>query len=823
MPETDFPSQARLVIVGGGIVGCSAAYHLARLGWRDIVVVDKGGLPYNDGSTSHAPGSMYITNFSHMMTRFAVQSTQVYGALPEFEAGRPLFRPTGGLEVAYTEERLQDLKRKHGVASSYGVESHLLTAQETAPHIPIMDPAVIHGSFYVPGDANVIPWHVAGSLAREAERLGGTRFVENAAVTDIEVERGRIGAVVTERGTIRCEQALLCTNIWAPVIGDKIGLAIPLRAAQHQYTISDRLPELSEHARENGGREIVHPILRHQDYSMYFRQHWDAYGIGNYRHAPLMVQPHSVGKTAKRPFTAEHFEIASQAAAELLPPLRNARLVEKFNGMFAFTVDGFPVMGESLVAGLWTAVGVWITHAGGVGKAIAEWMTAGEAEIDVHEADIDRFLPFQKTRRYVDLRCAQNYREVYDIIHPAQPIDEPRNVRASPFHPRLLEQGGDFIQNAGYEIAQWYEANAGLLDRYGPRIPQRSGWEARYWSPIQGAEHLEVRNNVGLFNVGTLAVIEVAGPAATDFLERMAANRIERPIGKIIYTSLLTPKGGIASDLTIVRLDRERYWVITGGALLARDIARLRRHAPDDGSVSITDRSSRYTPIGLWGPNARRVLESVSDHDVSNAAFPYYTAQSIEIGCAPVVALRISYVGELGWELYTPAEHALSVWDDLWAAGRAFGMIAAGAGAFDSLRLEKGYRLWGQELHPDYNPFEAGIGWAVRLNRGDFVGRAALLQAKEAGVATRLCCLTFDSESGMALGKEPIFDGDDCIGYLTSANRGYSVDRHIAYGYLPVEASAPGSRLEIEYLGKRHPVTVTAEPLYDPEMERLKG
>ena len=573
MADASFPSHAHLVIIGGGIVGCSAAFHLARLGWRDIVVVDKGKMPYNDGSTSHAPGSMYLTNFSRMMTRFALQSAQIYRELPEFEAGRPPFRPTGGLEVAYTEERLRDLKRKHGVATSYGVESYLLTPSETARHIPIMDPAVITGSFYVPGDANVIPWHITGSLAREAEHIGGVRFIQDAPVTDLEVEKGRIGAVVTDQGTIRCEQALLCANIWAPVISEKIGLKLPLLAAQHQYTVTEGLPELREHAREEGGEEIVHPILRHQDYSMYFRQHWDAYGIGNYRHVPLMVNPHEVGKRAIKPFTPEHFDTAWKAAGELLPPVRKANLVEKFNGMFAFTVDGFPVMGESSVKGLWAAVGVWITHAGGVGKAIAEWMIDGEPEIDVHEADIDRLLPFQQTRRYVELRCAQNYREVYDIIHPAQLIDEPRNVRLSPFHPRLTDQGGHFIPNAGYEIAQWYEVNNSLLDKYAAQIPPRAGWEARFWSPIQGAEHLEVRANVGLFNVSTLAVIEIRGPGAADFLERMAANRIERPVGRIIYTSLLTPKGGIASDLTIVHLDHDSYWVVTGGALLPRDIA----------------------------------------------------------------------------------------------------------------------------------------------------------------------------------------------------------------------------------------------------------
>ncbi|MCS6828455.1 MAG: FAD-dependent oxidoreductase [Caldilinea sp.] len=823
MAQNTLPSAARLVIIGGGIVGCSAAYHLAQLGWRDVIVLDKGALPYNDGSTSHAPGGMHVTNYSRMMTHFAVQSVEIYSRLPDFEPGRAMVRRVGGIEVAYTRERMEDLKRKQGVATSYGVEAHLLTPEETLAHIPILDPKVIHGSFYSPLDTNVIGWHVAGSLANEATRIAGVRFFQQAPVVDIEVRRGHLAAVVTERGRIECETALLCANIWAPAIGEKAGLVIPLLAAQHQYTISTPLPALAEYAQAAGGREIVHPILRHQDYSLYFRQHWDAYGVGNYRHEPLMVRPRDLGKTAQLPFTPEHYTVAWRAAQELIPALRGAGLSHAFNGMFAFTVDGFPVMGESAVRGLWTAVGVWITHAGGVGKAIAEWVTYGEPAIDVHEADINRFLPHQKTRRYIDLRCAQNYREVYDIVHPLQPIGEPRNVRLSPFHGRLVEQGAVFFQSAGYEVAQWYEANASLLAKYAERIPQRRGWEARFWSPIQGAEHLEVRNNVGLFNLAALAVVEVRGPGSLVFLERLCANHIDRPIGKVIYTSLLNSRGGIQTDLTVVRLGEERFWVITGGAQLPRDLAWLERHAPTDGSVQIVDASSAYTAVGLWGPNARRVLEKVTDADVSNAAFPYYTAQEIEIGAIPATALRISYAGELGWELYTRTEYAAALWDALWEAGRALEMIAAGAGAFDSLRLEKGYRLWGQDLHPDATPFEAGLEWAVRLDKGDFIGRQALLQAKASGVQRRLCCMTFDAPDAMALGKEPIFVGDRCVGYVTSANYGYAVGKHIVYGYLPLAFAEPGTQVEVAYFGVRHWATVAAEPLYDPRMQRLKS
>lgn len=822
MDQGSLPQAAQVVIIGGGIVGSSVAYHLTKLGWRDVLVVDKGDLPHNDGSTSHAPGGMHVVNPSKMMTTFAVQSVEIYSQLPDYEPGRRMVRRVGGLEVAYTQDRWRDLHRKLGWATAYGVEARLISPQETADLVPILDPKVILGSYYCPLDTNVIGVHVNGALAREAERTGGATFVPHTRVTDLQVQKGHITAVVTDRGTVQCEQAVLAANIWAPAITQKMGVVIPLLSAQHQYTVTTPIPALAEYAEERGGPEIAFPTMRHQDYSMYFRQHWDRWGVGSYRHDPLMVRPDRLGKTAIMPFTPEHFQTAWRAAVELFPALEGARLERAFNGMFAFTVDGFPILGETPLKGLWAAVGVWITHAGGVGKALAEWMTYGEPEVDVHEADMRRFLPHQLTRTYIDIRCAQNYREVYDIIHPAQPPTVPRGMRYTPVHKQMVDLDAYFQESAGFEMARWYGVNARLLHKYGERIPRRNGWEAMYWSPIQGAEHLAVRENVGLFNVSALAVIEVSGPGATAYLERLAANRIDRPVGKVVYTSFLTPRGGIMCDLTVVRLAEDRYWVITGGGLLAHDLAWMRAHLPQDGSVTLTDHSGTYAPLGLWGPNARRVLEQVTEDDVSNQAFPYYTARAIQVDVVPVVALRISYAGELGWELYARRDQTARLWDVLWEAGREFGLIAAGAGAFDSLRLEKGYRLWGADIDPEHNPYEAGLEWAVRLDKGDFIGREALLRIREEGVRRKLCCITFDTPKGMALGKEPIFVDDRCVGYVTSANTGYSVGKHIAYGYLPVAYATPGTQVAIEYFGERHPATVQADPLWDPSNARLK-
>jgi glycine cleavage system T protein len=807
--------HARLVIVGAGIVGCSAAYHLAKLGWRDIVVVDKGDLFENDGSTSHAPGGMFLTNPSKMMTEFAKYSRGLYSEL-EID-GQPAFFPVGGLEVAYTAARWHDLKRKQGWARSYGLESQLISPVETRQLVPILDDKVIHGAFYTPSDGVAKAVRTIEALTRAAQAIGGVTFYGNTTVLDLEMADGRVRAVVTEQGRIEAEQVLLCTNIWAPVLAAKVGVNIPLMAAQHLYTISTPLPELAGET-----VEVRHPLMRHQDHAMYFRQQGDRYGVGSYRHAPLMVDPRDLGKSAKKPFTPEHFASGWESACELLPPLRNADLATKFNGMFAFTIDGYPVMGETKVKGLWSCIGLWLTHAGGAGKAIAEWMTDGRPAMDLREADITRFQPHQFTRSYVYERCAQNYREIYDIIHPLQPIARPRNVRVSPFHARLVEQQGYFFQSAGWEVAQWYEANARLLETYADSIPARESWSSQFWSPIQGAEHLAVRDGVGMFNLSALAIVEVAGPGALAFLNYLAANQIDRPVGKIVYTSLLDQNGGIVADITIARRAVDRFWMFTGGGLLPHDLAWVQRHAPKDGSVTISDLSSAYGTIGLWGPKARAVLQRAAEEDLSNAAFPYYTSRALTIETVPAYALRVSYAGELGWELYAPTEYALRLWDVLWEAGQADGIIVAGGGAFDSLRLEKGYRLWGSDIHTDYTPYEAGIGWAVRLDKGDFLGREALLKAKEAGLTRRLCCLTLDAPA-VLLGKEPILANGKPIGYVTSANYGYSVGKLIAYGYLPIAYAAVGTQLEVEYFGERYTATVSDEPLFDSKMMRLKS
>lgn len=401
-------------------------------------------------------------------------------------------------------------------------------------------------------------------------------------------------------------------------------------------------------------------------------------------------------------------------------------------------------------------------------------------------------------------------------------MEDPRNLRLAPFHERLAAQKAMFFNTSGWEAPQWFQAHASLLERYDDQIPQRTGWEAMNWSRIQGAEHLAVRDYGGMFNISTFTKLEVKGKGALKFLEYLAANKIDQPVGKVVYTALCDAVGGIRADLTVTRTGDDAFLMLTGAGTGPSDLAWLYSHAPDDDSVMIFDVTSMYTGIGLWGPKVRELLQKVVDEDLSNEAFPYFTARQITIDTTPAYALRLSYVGELGWEIYCRTEYGLRLWDLLWAVGREHEIVALGAGAFNSLRLEKGYRSWGTDIHTEFNPYEAGLGWAVRLNKGDFLGHAALHKIKAEGVRRKLCCMTFDDPDAVALRKEPIMDGEKLLGYVTSADYGYTVGKFIVYGYLPLKYT-PGTQVSIQYFDKRYSATVTTEPLFDPQMTRLKG
>ncbi len=815
--------HARVVIIGAGIAGASVAYHLAKYGWSDIVVVDKGPMFETGGSTSHAPGLVFQVNFSKMMSVFARETVELYDSLNPPD-GEPLWFGVGGLEVAWTPERFEDLKRKVGAGRAWGVETYLLGPDETREKVPLISDK-IYGAMYTPGDGNARAWMLAGEMGRRAQETGRATFYGDTNVTGIDVVDGRVTAVHTSGGTISTDLVVCAAGIWGSLIGRMAGVTLPLPPMRHQYAITTPLPELAgETARYPA------PVIRHQDRAMYFRQDYDAYVIGSYDHEPLLLEPEDIWSHADAPempsmmpWSESAFRKGMFSAGEFMPVLQDAELVQKVNGMFVFTPDGMPVLGESPhVKGFWSAEGVWITHGGGVGKAVAEWMVEGQPSMDLREADISRFHPHQLTHSHISKRGAQQFREVYDIIHPSQQMDDPRGLRTLPYHDRLDELGAYFVENAGWERPQWFEANADLLKGSTDHDHTRTGWEARFWSPIIGGEHRAVRERVGLFDLTPFTKLDVSGPGALAFMERITANRMDKSIGAITYTSMLTPTGGIKCDLTVTRLAADRFMVVTGGGTAEHDKAWISSHLPGDGSVVITDESTKWCSIGVWGPMARELMRNATDDDVSSTGFPYLAARHISIGEIPALALRISYVGELGWEIYAPFEFGRKLWDELWEAGRHLGVVAAGLGAFDSLRLEKGYRLWSNELHTDYNPFEAAIGFAVRMRKGDFIGRDALVQARNNGLTRKLSCMTLDIPDAVVMGKEPILIDDRIVSYVTSADYGYSIDTGIAYGYLPIEHAKPGAAVEIEYFGERYPATVSEEPLWDPKSERLK-
>ncbi|MGF1457813.1 MAG: FAD-dependent oxidoreductase [Leptolyngbyaceae cyanobacterium] len=805
-------SHATLVVIGAGIVGCSTTYHLAKLGWQNIVVIDQGPLFATGGSTSHAPGLVFQTNPSRTMTKLAQYTVELYSQLKTEEG--PAFYPVGGIEVAYTEARLAELQRKLGWAKAWGVEgASLLSPAAVKAKLPLLDEAKILGGFFVPTDGIAKALRAAEALAQFAIDAEAAAFHGNTTVTDIEVIAGQVKAVVTDQGRIETDKVLVCAGIWGPRVGRMVGEVIPLTPVQHQYVKTSPIPELS-HATE----EVSYPIVRHQDHAMYFRQHGDCWGIGSYQHEPLLVDPDYILPYADapvmpsvKPFTEEHFGPAWQSTQELFPALAEAELTYKINGMFSFTPDGGSVVGESSQAkGFWVAEAVWVTHGGGVGKVVADLMTTGVSNLDIHEMDINRFPAVCKSADFIMRAGAQQYDEVYDIIHPLEQQAHSRELRVSPFHPRLQALGAQFVFSAGWERPQWFKSNIALLDEF--TIPPRQGWEARHWSPIQGAEHLATRQRAALYDLTPFAKFEVTGPGVVAYLQGLCANDVDKPVGKVVYTAMLDSNGGIMCDLTVSRLGPEKYWVVTGGSVYGHDLAWLRSHLPADGSVRITDVSSSYCCVGLWGPKAPAILQSVTAADVSRANFKFFSNRYLQIGNLPVLAVRVSYVGEAGWELYTPMECGLKLWDTLWAAGQASGLVAAGLGAFDTLRLEKGFLLWGSDIHTEYDPYEAGLDFAVKPDKGDFVGKEALLQRREYA-SRKLCFITLDDPTAVVMGKEPVIADGKVLGYVTSAGYGYSLGRCIVYAYLPLGYAHPGAAVTVEYFGQPLAATVVEKLL----------
>ncbi|GAA4524741.1 GcvT family protein [Amycolatopsis samaneae] len=818
-------ASPRVVVIGAGIVGANLADELTARGWAEVTVLDQGPLPLTGGSTSHAPGLVFQTNASKTMTEFARYTVEKFSAL-EVD-GLPCFNPVGGMEVATTPARWEDLKRKHGWATSWGIESALIGPEECLRRYPLLDVDMVFGALHVPTDGLAKAGRAVVALTRRAEARGA-RFLGGTRVTGVRRSGGRVTGVETDAGVFDADIVVSCAGFWGRRIGAMAGMEIPLLPLAHQYARTGRLAELAGRTTEVSEASL--PILRHQDQDLYFREHHDRLGIGSYAHRPMPVELSEVDDVAEvsehampsmLPFTEADFAPSWEQSTLLLPALRRTKVEEGFNGIFSFTPDGQSLVGESAdVRGFWVAEAVWVTHSAGIAKAVAEQLVHGRSETDLHEVDVNRFEEVQLAREYVDETSKQNFVEIYDVLHPLQPKLSPRDLRVTPFHARQRELGAFFLEAAGWERPHWYEANAPLVEQMPHEWlpPARDGWSARFHSPIAAAEAWRTRTAVALYDMTPLKRVEVSGPGALAFLERLTTNKLTKSVGSVTYTLMLDDAGGIRSDVTVARLEADVFQIGINGTL---DVDHFRKNLPGDGSVRVRDVTGGTCCLGVWGPAARELVQPLSREDFSHEGLKYFRARRARIAGVPVTAMRLSYVGELGWEIYTGADNGLRLWDALWAAGQEFGVIAAGRAAFNSLRLEKGYRLWGTDMTTEHDPYEAGVGFAVRSAKGEFVGRAAIEGRSEETAARRLRCLTIDDGRSVVLGKEPVFVAGRPAGYVTSAAYGFTVRGPIAYAWLPATAEV-GTAVEIEYFGRRVAATVAAEPLFDPGMERIR-
>ena len=837
----DLPRHARAVVIGCGIVGNSVAYHLTRLGWRDVVLLDKGPLPNPGGSTGHASNFIYLVDHSKEMTALTVESVRQYR-----EMG--VFIESGGIEVARTKERMQELTRRMASAESWGIEPvSLLTPAQVRELVPYIDQSIILGGFYTPG-VGVVDSLRAGTLMREKGQAAGALHVSpKTEVVGIDVELGQLRRVRTTQGDIEADTVVITGGVWSPRLARMAGTRIPLTPAVHQMIDIGPVPRF-----RGAKSDIEHPIVRDMDTNMYERQAGGDLEIGSYAHRPILYDPEDLPSVEQAalsptefPFTQADFDPQMQHALELMPEIvgdESVGVKYAINGILSLTPDGMPVLGESPdVKGLWSAAAVWVKEGPGTGRALAEWMVHGESEIDLHSSDIARFHEHQRTRTHVRARAAEGFNKTYGIVHPSEQWASNRNVRLAPFHVREVELGAVFFEAAGWERPQWYESNTPLLEEFGERVTRRTAeWESRWWSPIINAEHLAMRERAGLFDLSAFTIFDIVGPGALASVQRVAMRQMDVPAGRVVYTPVLSPHGGFRSDLTIMRLAGERFRVVTGGAAGMSDKKWFADHLPADGTAQLADLTSSMTTVGLWGPRARDVLAAATSDDVSDDGFKFGTCRTIEVGTMRVLASRISYVGDLGWELYAPMEQGLKLWDTLWEAGRSHGLAACGIGVYGTTgRLEKCYRAHGNELETEFNVVEAGMA-PPRVKAEEFVGKAAHLKHREEEPAAILCTLTVDdhrSKSGekrYMLGREPILtrEGPRIVdrkgrgSYVTSAGAGPSVGKHILMAYLPPRHARVGEQLSVEYMGERYPVTVEvagATPLFDPENARIRG
>ncbi len=822
MPRAELPDRARCVIVGGGVGGASLAYHLAKLGWEDVILLERSQL--TSGSTFHSAGLVGQLRGSVSLTKMMMHSVDLYRRLKDESEFDPGWTECGGIRLASSEERLEELRRQAGWAKTFGLPLELISAEEAKEMFPLMSTEGVLGAAWLPTDGYIDPSQLTFALA-DGARQGGCRTFTETRVTGIEVRDGRVRGVRTERGDVEAEVVVDAGGMYAAEIARLAGVRVPVMPMSHQYLVTQPF-------RERGGGHL--PTLRDPDLLVYYREEGGGLIMGGYERQsrPAFMPAGAAGLDAiPADFNGRLLEEEWDRFAEIVenskrrvPAMDEITVTKLINGPEAFTPDNEFCLGETEVGGFFVCAGFCahgLAGAGGIGKVMAEWIAEGEPSLDLWEMDVRRFGDQYRSPTYTHARITETYETYYDIRYPNHERLAGRPLRLSAVNAWHREHGAAFGEKSGWERVNWYESNAGDGDEgLRPR-----GWAGQHWSAAIGGEHRATRERVAIFDESSFAKLEIEGPAAADFLEGLCDNRVARDVGQITYTQMLNGRGGIECDFTVARLAEQRFSIVTGTAFGNHDREWMRRHLPAGGGVQIHDVTSQRSCFGIWGPRARDVLAALTPADLGDEAFPYMSLREITVGDVPVRALRVTYVGELGWELYCPTEYGLGLWRALWAAGEEHGIVAGGYRAVDSLRLEKGYRVWGADITPDETPYEGGVGFCVKLEKGEgsFIGREALAAAKEEGPRTRLCCLTLEDPRSIALGNEPVRAGAEIAGRVTTGGYGYTVGRSIAYAYLPPELAAPGTEVAVEIFGRWVAGEVAAEPLFDPKGSRIRG
>jgi len=800
--------RARVVVIGGGIGGCSILYWLARLGWSDVALVERSEL--TSGSTFHSAGLVGQLRNSLSLTQMMMNSVDLYRTLGDEVDLETGWREVGSLRLASSKEHMEELERQAAWAETFGLPLHLISADEAQSMFPPMSTDGVLGAALLPSDGYVDPSQLTIALARGARQRGAT-ILTNTRVTGVRVEDNRVRAVETDQGTIECEYVVNAGGIYAHEIGQLAGVHVPLVAMAHQYAIT-----------KPTGLSRDMPTLRDPARLVYFRAESGGLVMGGYERNPAVwglsgIAPDFNSRLLEPDW--DRFAPLFEAAISRVPELADAEIVTLINGPEAFTPDGEFILGESAVAGFWVAAGFCahgIAGSGGMGKLMAEWIIEGQPSLDAWALDSRRFGPQYRSREYTLIRTDEIYATYYDVKYPGHERQAGRPLKVSPVNARHRDLGAAFGEKSGWERVNWYESNV----RSGDESTRPDGWAGMLWSPAIGAEHLACREIAALFDESSFSKLDVTGPGAPQFLERLCANGVARRIGAVTYTQLLNPRGGVECDLTVTRLAEDRFRLVTGTAFGNHDGAWIRQHLEDD-SVVVEDVTSKYACFALWGPRAREILQPLTESDLSHEAFGYMSAKEINVGAVPCLAVRVTFVGELGWELYCPCEYAVGLWDSLMAAGSPHGLVPGGYRAIESLRLEKGYRVWGSDVTTTDSPFEAGLGFAVKIKKGEFIGRDALDRAGEP--TRRLACLVLDEAKSVVLGSEPVRFEGRALGRVTSGGYGYSVESSIAYAYLPAELVVPGTRVSVGMFGRDVGAEVRAEPLFDPGNEKVRA